>query len=88
MFFDLGRLGAVESITQQHESSIQATNQAISGLSGQIVGCHRHTTARIDEVQREQRDTATRMDEVQVEIGETVTRLGDVEGEKVEKYMM
>ena len=94
MFFVLGRLEAVESTTQQHENSIQATNQAISGLAGQIVGVQQ-TATRIAEVQREQRDTvtriddvqrdtATRIDEVQVEIGETAARLGDVEGEKVE----
>ena len=73
LFFVLGRLEAVESTTQQHESAIQATNQAISGLAEQIVG-----------VQREQRDTTARVDEVQREIGETVAKLGDVEGEKVE----
>ena len=94
LLFVLGRLEAVESTTQQHESSIQDTKQAVSGLSGQMVGAHREmaaridevqrdTATRIDEVQREQRDTVTRIDQVQVEIGETAARLGDVEGEKV-----
>ena len=67
MLFVSGRLKAVESANQ-------ATNQAMSGLAGHIVGVHRHTTTRIDEVQREQRDTATRIDGVQREQRDTASR--------------
>ena len=83
LFFVSGRLKAVESANQ-------ATNQAMSGLAGHIVGVHRHTTTRIDEVQREQRDTAsrqdTRIDKVQREQRDTASkqnkRLDEVQREQ------
>ena len=78
----LGRLEAVESITQQHESAIQYTHQAINGLTGQIVGVHIHTATMIDEVQREQRGTATRIDDVQREQRDTATRIDEVQREQ------
>ena len=79
-------LDTIHNITQQHESSILATDQAVSVLIGQMGEVKREATrqdAKIDEVQREQRDTARthtrQIDEVQRVQRDTATRIDEVQ---------
>ena len=88
----------MESVNAQHAKSIQAADQAMSGLTGQIDEIQQESARRqksIDEVQRKQRETSSRhkrrMDDIRREQRHTASkhkrRIDEVQREQRETVM-